>query len=272
MQTAKQIASKAKSNLTFALFCLPKVQREHMINFYAFCRTIDDIADSTRLSSLKKHETLDSWKDAITEKKTPALLNFHLQELYHIQDFYQIKTQYFLDIIEGCRSDISNTQRFNSIEDLKGYTYKVASCVGLVSIKILGCTDKNSEQYAIHLGHALQLTNILRDVGYDINNNSRIYLPLEILKKHKLNQIDIIENNYCQNFINMMHEMAIIADQEYNLALKALHTQDKKSLRAAESMRKIYTNILKKMRNENFKVFKKKYKISKIKTIYLSIC
>ena len=268
MQSAKQITSKAKSNLAFALLCLPKSQRNDMISFYAFCRIIDDIADSTVIQITEKQRLLDLWKQAISQQVVEEELGSAIQDILSIINCYKVDPQLFIAIIEGCYSDISNEQRFENIEHLEQYTYKVASCVGLISIKIFGCTHAQSETYAQNLGHALQLTNILRDVGYDSKNGGRIYLPLDALAQFNLTQHDIHQGNYNANFIQLMHKLADLAEQYYQAAISSLPKADRKKLKAAESMRKIYYNILQKMKTDDFQVFQKRYKLSKFKKIY----
>ncbi len=268
MQSAKEITFKAKSNLAFALLRLPQSQRDDMVAFYAFCRIIDDIADSVEIQISEKKRILNLWKNAISQNILVDELGGRLKNILSIITTYNIEPKLFTEIIDGCSSDISNEQRFPTIKDLEKYTYKVASCVGLVSIKIFNCSDQQSETYAKNLGHALQLTNILRDVGIDSKNGGRIYLPLELLTKYNLTQQDIHQSKYNANFIKVMHELADLAEQYYRASIVSLPTVDRKKLQSAEAMRKIYYNILQKMKTDDFQVFNKFYKLSIFKKIY----
>ncbi len=261
MSEAAFITKKAKSNLAFAFLCLAKDRRDDMVSFYAFCRVIDDLADDPDLPMAEKRAGLDSWiqcfsegGNAETQLQTETLL---------LQERYQIDKQLFLDLIEGCESDLHPYRRFGNWEELKDYTYKVASCVGLISINIFGCTSEQSKQYAIALGHALQITNILRDVGEDLDDNVRIYLPIGDMMRFQYTERDLIGKVHDHRFVAMMNYLADRAEAYYQEAVGNLPECDKRSLRAAEGMRKIYHGILKKMRKDNFKVFHQRYSLSK---------
>lgn len=267
-QTAKQITSKAKSNLAITLLCLPKARRYDMVCFYAFCRIIDDIADSLILSAQEKERQLDLWHHAISEKQSYEELGASITEMIDIIDRYQLNPEYLLEIIVGCKSDIPNNQRFATLDDLQQYTYRVASCVGLVSIKIFGCEHPDSDIYANKLGHALQLTNILRDVGQDLSSGGRIYLPQDKLDEFNVSDTDLRNKKHTDNFIQLMKHLSDIAEKFYQEAVAIIPDSDRKHLKAAESMRKIYYTILQKMKADNFQVFTKTYKVSKLKKIY----
>ena len=267
MPTAEEITKKAKSNLAIALVCLPKQRRDDMVTFYAFCRVIDDIADEATHPEADRHLMLDQWV-SILESLTPDDVHPLSESILEMIERYSISTEYLLEIIAGCRSDISNDQQFATWADLQQYTYRVASCVGLVSIKIFGCSHPSSQQYAENLGHALQLTNIIRDVGYDIKKSKRLYLPLEDMESFDYSVLDLNNRVYDDRFIAMMHAQSERAESYYIKAIEALHPSDRKALKASESMRKIYFDILQKMKNDDFQVFTKHYKLSKFKKLY----
>ncbi len=269
MTEAKQITKKAKSNLAIAFACLPKQRRNDMISLYAFCRIVDDLADSPDISMDKKIAGLESWKACFSDP------NINLESLtqtqiniLEIRDRYQIDNQHFLDLIAGCRSDLQPTRRFSEWEDLKNYTYQVASCVGLISIKIFGCQHPHSEKYAINLGHALQLTNILRDVGEDLSDNLRIYIPENDMIRFQYSERDLVGRVHDGRFIAMMQYISERAEYYYIEAEKHFHQQDAKALRSSEAMRKIYHGILKKMQADKFQVFNQRYRISKPKKMW----
>ena len=268
MQAAEEITKKAKSNLAFALMCLPKQRRQDMVHFYAFCRTIDDIADDCEASGQIRHQQLDEWVKIISDQKATDPKSSMQTGILDIIKRNDIDKTYLLELIEGCRSDIPNTQRFGSWEELQKYTYRVACCVGLASIRIFGCTHPKSQEYAEHLGHALPLTNILRDVGHDLRHGNRIYLPHTEMVRFQYSERDLVGQVYDGRFIAMMNYHAERAEYYYQLAVDALPTEDLKALRASESMRKIYFNILQKMKADKFQVFTKHYKLSKIKKLF----
>ena len=271
MSEAKQITKSAKSNLTFAFACLPKERRNDMCHLYAFCRIVDDLADSPDTPMKERVAGLKSWEDCFTGSQaldTSKLLQIQ-KNILLIRDRYNIDNQLFLDLIAGCHSDLKPSRRFSDWEDLSKYTYQVASCVGLISIKIFGCTHPDSEKYAINLGHALQLTNILRDVGEDLANNLRIYVPENDMIRFQYSERDLVGKVYDGRFMSMMQYISERAEHYYAEAEKHLHQEDAKALRSSEAMRKIYHGILKKMQADKFQVFYQRYSLSKPKKIWL---
>ena len=262
MPSAEEITQKAQSNLAFAFGCLPKEQKKDMVTFYAFCRVIDDLADDLNISREERKKALKAWYEGI---KSGFIKPDTLQrEVSLLIDRYNISAQPFLELIDGCSSDL-DPQRFHSWDDLSKYTYRVASCVGVISTHIFGCTHPDSHQYAITLGHALQLTNIIRDVGEDLDNGKRIYLPLEDLHRFNYSEEDLVNRIYDERFTAMMHFQANRAEKLYTEATSYIQPQDTKALQSAEAMKKIYYALLQKMRKGNFQVFQKRYSVSKIK-------
>jgi len=268
MSEDKQITKNAKSNLAFAFACLPKQRRSDMVSLYAFCRIVDDLADSPEIPMDEKQAGLQNWKDCFTDP-SQITLNQTQKNILEIRDRYQIDNQHFLDLIKGCHSDLKPSRRFSDWNDLQKYTYQVASCVGLISIKIFGCTHPDSEKYAVNLGHALQLTNILRDVGEDLSDNLRIYVPENDMIRFQYSERDLVGRVYDGRFISMMQYISQRAEYYYIEAEKNFHPQDAKALRSSEAMRKIYYGILKKMQADNFQVFHQRYKLCKPKKIWL---
>ena len=268
MSEAKLITKNAKSNLAFAFACLPKQRRNDMVSLYAFCRIVDDLADSPDIPMDEKTAGLQNWKECFTQPKHNSLTQPQ-QNILEIRDRYQIDNQLFLDLIAGCHSDLQPSRRFAEWQDLKKYTYQVASCVGLISIKIFGCKHPDSIKYAINLGHALQLTNILRDVGEDLSDNLRIYIPENDMIRFQYSERDLVGRVHDGRFIAMMQYISERAEYYYLEAEKSFHQQDAKALRSSEAMRKIYHGILKKMQKDNFQVFHQRYTLSKPKKVWL---
>ncbi len=262
MSSSQEITRKAKSNLAFTLSCLPRERKRDMVTFYAFCRVIDDLADDLELSLESRQQGLAEWRNGIEQGfDRPDELQ---AELVGLIDRYSIARQPFLDLIAGCESDLQ-PQRFKTWEDLKNYTYRVASCVGMISTRIFGCTHPDSEKYAVALGHALQLTNILRDVDEDLRNGGRIYLPLDDLARFQYSEHDLTERVHDARFTAMMAWQADRAEALYQEAIDHLQPEDAQALKAAEAMRKIYHGLLVKMRADNFHVFTQRYSLSKAK-------
>ncbi len=257
--SSAQITRKAKSNLAFALGCLPRARRRDLVTFYAFCRLIDDLADDLHRTPDERRGGLQQWHDALRE---PHQDEPHLAaEVREVRDRRAIDPQLLHDIIDGCERDL-HPQRFGTWEDLQKYNYLVACAVGLASLPIFGATDE-ARAYAITLGHALQLTNIIRDVGEDLSNGVRIYLPLADLARFQYTERDLLDRVHDSRFLALMHFQADRATALFQQAQDLLPSGQQRSLLAPEIMRHIYHTLLDRMRQDQFRVFDRRYKISK---------
>ncbi len=264
MSVASEITRKAKSNLAFALSILPKERREDMVVFYAFCRVIDDLADDLDVPAEKRAASLSAWKLGL-EGGFAAPDEFQ-REVVELRDKRAIPTELLTAIIEGCMMDL-HPQRFGTWEELSGYTWKVACAVGLVSVRLFGCKHPDSEKYAVALGHALQLTNILRDVGEDLSNSVRIYLPLADLGRFQYTERDLIGRVHDGRFMAMMAYQAGRAEAFYQEAESLLPASDRAALTPAIIMADTYRTLLQRMKADGFRVFDRRYSLSKARKL-----
>jgi phytoene synthase len=157
--------------------------------------------------------------------------------------------------------------RFATFEDLRLYCYRVASVVGLVSIEIFGYTNPATRRYAVELGYALQLTNIIRDVAKDLANEGRIYLPQEDLKRFGITPEDLQERKGGPQFEKMMAFQAARAETYYARAVAELPPEDRRSMAAAEIMRRVYYRLLGKIRDDRFRVFDRFHRLNKLQKL-----
>ena len=260
MTDSAEITRQAKSNLAFALQILPKERRDGMVTFYAFCRVVDDLADDADRPLAAREAALAAWQEGLEHGfAQPDSLQ---REVLALVEQHDIPVHLLTAIIEGCRMDL-HPQRFGTWEDLSQYTWKVACAVGLASLKVFGATDPASERYAVALGHALQLTNILRDVGEDLSNNGRIYLPLADFARFQYSERDLVGRVHDGRFMAMMAYQADRAEAFYREAVETMPKSDARALVPAEIMRSIYQTLLEKMRKDGFRVFDRRYKLSK---------
>ena len=268
--TAAEITRKAKSNLAFALRCVPADRRRHLVSFYAFCRVIDDLADDLELPLEEKKKGLAGWKEIFANNTINADLGLvDLQsDILKVRDIYEIPSDYLTNVIEGCQMDLQ-PQRFETWQDLQEYSYRVASSVGLVCLPLFAADASRSHEYAVALGHALQLTNILRDIGEDLSNGDRIYVPLHDLSRFEYTKNDLIERVHDERFIAFMNDQADRCEDLYAKATKLLPAEDHKALLAPRVMHRIYHTLLQKMRADNFRVFDRRYRLSKVQKISL---
>jgi len=264
------VKSEVGSNLAFALRCVPADRREHLVSFYAYCRVIDDLADDLELPIEEKRGGLAKWKTVFDESKVnPELLLQDLQrEVLEVRDRYEIPSEYFTNVIEGCQMDLE-PQRFDAWEDLQKYTYRVASSVGLVCLPLFGADPKRAQDYAIALGDALQLTNILRDIGEDLDNGSRIYVPLDDLMRFDYSEEDLLRRVHDARFLEFMNDQAKRCEELYAKATSLLPQEDYKALLAPRVMHRIYHTLLGKMKKDNFRVFDRRYRLNKLQKLAL---
>lgn len=255
------ITRASNSNLALAFIALPPERRRAAITFYAFCRVIDDIADEPVRPIEEKQRQLAEWKRAVGEpfEGEPSMA----AEVRAMIERYKIDAGLLKDIIRGCEMDLMPV-RFATFEDLCLYCYRVASVVGLVSIEIFGYRNASAKRYAVELGYALQLTNILRDVSKDLANEGRIYLPQEDLDRFGVTADDLVKRKGGPHFRELMAFEAARAEDFFAKAAAELAPEDCRSMAAAEIMSRVYHRILRRMRRDGFRVFDKDYRLRKV--------
>lgn len=254
MHHSRVITRKSASNLALAFVVLPRARRNDMAALYAFCREVDDVADGESLPVGQRREQLDAWRADVRracENETPQFIVN--QELQPVVARYGLPFTLFDELIKGCEMDL-DIQRYENFEQLELYCYRVASVVGLLSIAIFGYRNPACRDYAIYLGKALQLTNILRDVRNDAAR-ARIYLPLDDLKKFNVSEEDILNFKYSERFYALAANVADRAKNFYRLARQTLPAEDRRAMVAAELMGSVYWRLLQKLERKQFDVF-----------------
>jgi phytoene synthase len=254
MQHSRALTKKSASNLALAFILLPREKRDAMSALYAFCRAVDDVADEDSVPVEKRREELSAWRAdirrACENQKPQFVLN---QEFQPVIQKFNLPFALFDELIQGCEMDL-DTLRYENYERLELYCYRVASVVGLLSVEIFGCKNPATREYAIYLGQALQLTNILRDVKNDATRG-RIYLPQSELKKFNVSEAEILESKYSDNYRQLAASIAARAKNFYALAQKNLPPEDRRALVAAELMGSVYWQLLQKLERGKFDVF-----------------
>jgi phytoene synthase len=257
---AVKITSQSKSNLALAFISLGRERKQDINIFYAFCRVVDDIADSSELNVAEKRQRLTAWREMLRSAipGEPALAH----EVRCLIDKYSLSIEMLDEIISGVEMDLS-ISRYATFEELRVYCYRVASVVGLVSIEIFGYRNPGCKEYAIQLGLALQITNIIRDVGKDLRNG-RIYLPQEDLARFKYSETELEDRQYNERFVRLMGFEADRARQFFAGSAASLPREDRRSMIAAEIMGSVYRGLLRRMELDKFHVFEKQYRLSKL--------
>lgn len=257
MEQSRTITRKSASNLALAFVLLPRAKRDGMSALYAFCREVDDIADNESVPVEERSRQLALWREDVARacgNEAPQFpVNSELQAIAHQ---YKLPFEYFDALIQGVEMDLT-IKRYDNFEQLEAYCYRVASVVGLLSIEIFGYKNPACRDYAIYLGKALQLTNILRDVRSDAERG-RIYLPTTELEQFRVSPQEIFHSEYSERFLALARNVATRARQYYRLAGETWETlprEDRRSMVAAELMGSVYWRLLRKLERQQFQVF-----------------
>jgi phytoene synthase len=257
---AAKITRQSKSNLALAFISLGRERKRDITIFYAFCRVIDDIADSSELNVAEKRLRLAAWREMLRAAcaDEPLLA----QDVRSLIDRYSLPIDILEEIITGVEMD-SSISRYATFEELRIYCYRVASAVGLVSIEIFGYRNARCKEYALELGLALQMTNIIRDVGKDLEHG-RVYLPQEDLARFGYSETELQDRQYNERFVRLMEFEAARAREFFSRATAALPPEDRRAMVPAEIMSSIYRGLLRKMELGKFRVFEKEYHLSRL--------
>src|SRR4030095_5313189 len=222
---AAEITRASKSNLAFAFIAMSGTRRRDITTFYAFCRVIDDIADDDRCDRETKRRELAMWRQSLRGEfaNEPALA----KPVRQLISTYPITPKMLEEIITGVEMDV-DIQRYATWDELRVYCHRVASAVGLVSIEIFGYKNPQCRDYAIALGLALQMTNIIRDVGADLKAD-RIYLPAEDVASFHYHAEDLRSRLADSRFIQLMNFQAARAKTFFADASRLLPPEDRRS-------------------------------------------
>jgi phytoene synthase len=253
-QHSTTITRKSASNLAWAFVLLPKPKRDAMSVLYAFCRQVDDVADTESEPVAARRAALAAWREDVRracDGMTPAFPV--ARELLPVISRYHLPFACFDELIRGVEMDL-DIKRYDTYQALEQYCYRVASVVGLLSVEIFGYQDPACRDYAVHLGKALQLTNILRDVRADAGRG-RIYLPQSELERCRVSPQEILRLEYSERFEQLAAGVAREAKKYYSLARQTLPAADRRSMAAAELMGSVYWRLLKKLERQAFNVF-----------------
>ncbi|MEM7154945.1 MAG: squalene/phytoene synthase family protein [Myxococcota bacterium] len=258
----RRMTERSSSNFKFAFLFLGPERAEGLGMVYEFCRVVDDIVDEREpgpAGDALARRQLSEWSaevsriygDAYVENDPPRTdLGRGLRRTNRL---FEYPREAFDEIIAGVAMDLER-DRYEDLEALRLYCYRVASCVGFLCVALFGDQSEAARRYAEHLGLALQYTNILRDVAEDAVRG-RIYLPQDLLHRHGLTDEDIVQQRYDHRFVAMASDFADAAEREYRRAWNALSEADGRALLPAEIMGRTYYRILQEIRTRNFNVF-----------------
>lgn len=240
---------------------LPNEKQRSIFAIYGLCRYLDNLVDDSIDLSNNEVVNLDEvdlklneFKDNLTSIYNGSVsLDPILTAFSDTLKKYHIPIDLPFLLIEGVRSDLDKN-RYNNFQELYNYSYKVASVVGLMTSRVFGYENENALEYAIDLGIAMQLTNILRDIGEDLERD-RIYLPADELKKFGVSEEDLFGGILSEEFIELMKFQVERARKYYKKADTGISLLNKDSRLPVYLARYNYSRILDKIENNSYNVF-----------------
>ena len=260
--TGERITRKSGSNLALSFICLPKEQRQAMSTFYAFCRTVDDIVDETTVPQAERQARLQTWREDIQAIYKGNPTQPLAKELAPVVRQYLIPPEPLFEILSGVEMDLTRN-RYATFEDLRKYCYGVASAVGLVSINIFNCQTRAAADYAVALGLAFQLTNILRDVSYDLQKFGRIYLPQDECRALGVTEEDFRRPHPTPGMARLFRLQYFRARHYFEKADRLIPETDRPHLSAALLMTGVYRDLLEKIHRRNYEVLSGPIKLTR---------
>ena len=256
---APRSRANRKSNFFYSFLFLPRERRESILTLYDFCRRTDDIIDKPG-SVEEKTAKLQEWKEQLARSLNGNLTNPSFANLTAVALKFNIPRPLFLELVDGVAMDLTK-HRYNTLDELLLYCYRVGSTVGLMSIEIFGYRNPGAKIYAENLGIALQLTNILRDLKVDVMDG-RIYLPLKDLEEYQYTEKELLRGEVNSRFENLIHFESERARSYFRRAKEVLQREDLKTLYPAEAMGRIYEKLLDKIERCPSDIFRKKIRVS----------
>jgi phytoene synthase len=263
----QQKAAASGSSFYYSFLFLPQPRRSAIMALYAFCREVDDTVDECTDESVARVK-LAWWRKeigAMYEGKQTHPVTLALQP--HVAT-YQLKQEHLQAIIDGMEMDLDQT-RYLDYKAMSRYCWHVASVVGILSASIFGATRPETLQYAEKLGHAFQLTNIIRDVGEDARKG-RIYLPVNELQQFNVTAADLLNARHNENFENLMKFQVARAQQAYDEALALLPKEDRRAQRPGLMMSAIYRTVLNEIEADGYHVLNQRISLTPLRKLWLA--
>ena len=266
-QYVAQKAAASGSSFYYAFLFLPAPRRAAITAFYAFCREVDDIVDDT-LDTGVAASKLAWWQTEVAQAFAGKPSHPVMRALMPLAVDYAIEEGHLQKVIQGCQMDLEQT-RYLDYPGLQRYCHLVAGIVGEVAANIFGRTQAQTTAYAHKLGQALQLTNILRDVGEDALRG-RIYLPASELQQFEVKAQDILQRSYSPRFTALMQFQAQRAQQLYDEALALLPSTDRRAQKPGLMMASIYRALLGEIERDNFRVLHQRISLTPLRKFWLA--
>ena len=266
-QYVQDKAAASGSSFYYAFLFLPAPKRAAITAFYAFCREVDDVVDDMVDASIAQTK-LAWWQSEVAKSFAGQPSHPVMQALMPLAADFKIEQRHLQAVIEGCQMDLTQT-RYLDYPGLQRYCHLVAGIVGEVAAGIFGQTQPQTTAYAHKLGQALQLTNIIRDVGEDALRG-RIYLPVNELQQFEVKVHEILKRTYSDNFTALMRFQAQRAQGLYDEALALLPGEDLRAQKPGLMMASIYRSLLREIEADNFQVLHQRIRLTPLRKMWLA--
>ena len=266
-QYVQQKAAASGSSFYYAFLFLPRPRRAAITAFYAFCREVDDVVDEMA-DATAAGAKLAWWQAEVSQSFAGHPTHPVMKALMPLTRAYAIEQRHLQAIVEGCQMDLTQT-RYLDFVALQRYCHLVAGVVGEVAAHIFGQTQPQTTGYAHTLGQALQLTNIIRDVGEDALRG-RIYLPVNELQQFDVKAHEVLKRSYSDRFTALMKFQAARAHTLYDQAFALLPVADRRTQKPGLMMASIYRTLLREIERDNFQVLHQRVSLTPLRKFWLA--
>ena len=267
-QYVQDKAARSGSSFYYAFLFLPPPRRAAITAYYAFCREVDDVVDEVSDPGVAATK-LVWWRKEVAASFSGNPTHPVMRALLPHTKAYGIEAAHLLAVIDGCQMDLDQS-RYLDYAGLAQYCHLVAGVVGEVAAGIFGRTDPDTTAYAHKLGLAMQLTNIIRDVGDDARRG-RIYLPVSELKQFDVKAQEILNRGYSERFTALMKFQAARAHRLYDEAFALLPEADRAAQKPGVMMANIYRTLLREIEADAFQVLHQRTSLTPLRKLWIAM-
>ena len=267
-QYVQDKTAQSGSSFYYAFLFLPPPRRAAITAFYAFCREVDDVVDEVSDPAVAATK-LAWWRKEVASSFAGQPSHPVMKAVMPHAGTYDIRAEHLLAVIDGCQMDLDQS-RYLDYAGLAHYCHLVAGVVGEVAASIFGRTEAATTAYAHKLGLAMQLTNIIRDVGDDARRG-RIYLPVSELKQFDVKAQEILNRGYSERFTALMKFQAERAHRCYDEAFALLPDTDRAAQKPGVMMANIYRTLLREIEADNFQVLHQRISLTPLRKLWIAM-
>ena len=267
-QYVQDKAARSGSSFYYAFLFLPPPRRAAITAFYAFCREVDDVVDEVTDPGVAATK-LAWWRNEVAAAFSGQPSHPVMKALLPHSAEYAIHADHLLAVIDGCQMDLDQS-RYLDFPGLERYCHLVAGVVGEVAAGIFGRSSDATTAYAHRLGLAMQLTNIIRDVGDDARRG-RIYLPVSELKRFDVKASEVLNRGYSERFTALMKFQAERAHRLYDEAFALLPDADRNAQKPSVMMANIYRTLLREIEADQFQVLHQRTSLTPLRKLWIAM-